>query len=49
MWVVGDALFLLGLILAVAVWLRAEEAEGKRLDAQLDRDAARAAARDAQP
>src|SRR3954468_12958293 len=49
MWVVGDALFLLGLILAVAVWLRAEEAEGKRLDAQLDRDAAREAARAARP
>jgi putative membrane protein len=47
MWVVGDGLFLLGLILAVAVWLRAEDAEGKRLDAQLDRDAARQAAREA--
>src|SRR3954471_1931296 len=45
MWVVGDGLFLLGLVLAVAVWLRAEEAEGKRVDAQLDRDAARDAAR----
>ena len=43
MWVFGDALFLIGLLLAVAVWLRAEEAEGKRLDAQLDRESARKA------
>jgi putative membrane protein len=38
MWVVGDAGFLVGLILAVAVWLKAEETEGKRLDDQLDRE-----------
>src|SRR4051812_6548683 len=43
MWVVGDGLFLLGLILAVAVWLKAEEAEGHRLDAKLDREEARKA------
>lgn len=43
MWVVGDGLFLIGLILAVAVWLKAEEAEGERLDAQLDREEARKA------
>jgi len=33
MWVFGDAAFLIGLILAVAVWLKAEEVEGRRLDA----------------
>jgi cytochrome c oxidase assembly factor CtaG len=43
MWVFGDGGFLIGLILAVAVWLRAEEVEGKRLDAQLDREEARQA------
>ena len=38
------------MILAVAVWLRAEEAEGRRSDARLDREAdlaARIAARTA--
>lgn len=43
MWVLGDAAFLIALLLAVWVWLRAEEAEGRRLDAQLDREAARTA------
>ncbi|MFN8620240.1 MAG: cytochrome c oxidase assembly protein [Chloroflexota bacterium] len=40
MWAFGDAVFLIGLILAVAVWLRSEEAKAKRIDAQLDREAA---------
>jgi len=39
MWVGGDAVFLLALVLAVAVWLRSEEASAKRVDAQLDREA----------
>ncbi len=43
MWAGGDLAFLIALILAVAVWLRAEEAEGRRVDARLDREAARAA------
>lgn len=45
MWVGGDLVFLVALILAVWVWLRAEEAEGRRIDAQLDRAAAQAARR----
>jgi len=53
MWVGGDLVFLIAMILAVAVWLRAEEAEGRRSDARLDREAdlaARLAARlDARP
>ena len=43
MWVGGDVIFLIALLLAVWVWLRAEEAEGRRLDAQLDREEARQA------
>ena len=43
MWVLGDMVFLIALVLAVWVWLRAEEREGARLDAQLDRDEARKA------
>jgi putative copper resistance protein D len=43
MWAGGDLIFLIGLLLAVWVWLRAEEAEGRRLDAQLDREEARRA------
>jgi len=39
MWVGGDAAFLVGLLLAVWVWLRAEEVEGRRVDARLDREA----------
>jgi putative membrane protein len=49
MWVGGDLVFLVALILAVWVWLRAEEAEGRRVDAQLDRAAALAARRAATP
>ena len=48
MWVGGDLLFLVALILAVWVWLRAEENEGRLADARLDRDLARAAAAAAQ-
>ena len=43
MWVGGDMVFLLALILAVWVWLRAEEEEGRRADLRLDREAAAAA------
>jgi putative membrane protein len=43
MWLIGDMIFLIAMLLAVAVWLRAEEAEGRRLDAQLDREEARKA------
>jgi putative membrane protein len=39
MWVGGDAAFLVAMLLAVWVWLRAEEAEGRRTDARLDREA----------
>jgi putative membrane protein len=38
MWVGGDLGFLIALILCVWVWLRAEEAEGRRADAKLDRE-----------
>jgi len=44
MWVGGDAVFLIALVSAVAVWLRSEEAAGKRVDAQLDREALAGAA-----
>ena len=40
MWVVGDAIFLIAMIAAIWVWLRAEEREGARLDAKLDREEA---------
>ncbi|MEO7117671.1 MAG: cytochrome c oxidase assembly protein [Candidatus Limnocylindrales bacterium] len=40
MWAVGDGLFLGAMVLAIAAWLRSEEAEGRRLDAQLDRQTA---------
>jgi putative copper resistance protein D len=43
MWAGGDMMFLIALLLAVWVWLRAEEAEGRRVDAQLDREEARKA------
>ena len=43
MWAGGDLIFLAGVILAVWVWLRAEEAEGRRADARLDREHAAAA------
>ena len=38
MWVVGDALFLVALIVAVRAWLRADEVEGRRIDERLDRE-----------
>jgi putative membrane protein len=47
MWLGGDMMFLIALLLALWVWLRAEEAEGRRIDAQLDREAARKATREA--
>ena len=40
MWAGGDLIFLLALILAVWVWLRAEEEAGRRADARLDRELA---------
>jgi cytochrome c oxidase assembly factor CtaG len=40
MWAGGDGMFLLALVLALGVWLRAEEAEGRRIDDQLDRQLA---------
>jgi putative membrane protein len=43
MWAGGDAAFLIAMILAIWVWMRAEEVEGRRVDAQLDRAAATAA------
>jgi putative copper resistance protein D len=43
MWAGGDMMFLVALILALWVWLRAEEVEGRRIDAQLDREEARKA------
>ncbi len=49
MWAVGDLFFLIAMILAIWVWMRAEEVEGRRIDAQLDREAAREAARAARP
>jgi putative membrane protein len=42
MWAGGDGFFLIALVIGVAAWLRAEEGEGRRADARLDReDAAR--------
>ncbi len=41
MWLGGDMMFFVALALAVWVWLRAEEAENVRVDAQLDRELAR--------
>ncbi len=41
MWLGGDMMFFVAMILAVWVWLRAEEAEGRRVDAKLDREVAR--------
>ena len=43
MWAGGDLLFLIAMILALWVWLRAEEREGRLADARLDRAAALAA------
>ncbi len=50
MWVGGDGLFLVAVVAMVAAWMRAEEAEGRRADARLDREdnrQARLAAREA--
>lgn len=38
MWVGGDAVFLAAMIAAVWIWLRADEAESRRVDARLDRE-----------
>jgi putative copper resistance protein D len=50
MWAVGDGVFIVALVLAVVVWLRAEEVKGRQIDEQLDREeraeARRVAARD---
>jgi putative copper resistance protein D len=40
MWAGGDMVFFVAMVLAVAVWLRAEEAEGRRIDSILDRERA---------
>jgi putative copper resistance protein D len=40
MWAGGDAVFLIALILALWVWLRAEERAGKLADEKLDREEA---------
>jgi putative copper resistance protein D len=37
MWVGGDFLFIIPLLIAVGAWMRAEEARGARIDAQLAR------------
>ena len=44
MWAGGDLVFLIALVSAVAVWLRSEAAAGRRIDAQLDREALAGAA-----
>jgi putative copper resistance protein D len=45
MWVLGDLVFVIALVLAVSLWLRHEEREGERVDARLARErAARARA-----
>ncbi len=38
MWGAGDFLFLVPLLIAAASWFKAEEAEGRRIDARLDRE-----------
>jgi putative copper resistance protein D len=38
MWVAGDFLFIIPLLIAVGVWMRAEEQRGARLDEQLARE-----------
>ena len=45
MWVGGDLFFLVAMILAVWVWMRAEEAVGRRADAKLDREETTSVAR----
>lgn len=42
MWAGGDMVFLIALVLALAGWLKAEEAEGRRQDMLADMDAAAA-------
>jgi putative copper resistance protein D len=37
MWAAGDLVFFLAVVIAVGAWLRAEEAEGRRIDSILDR------------
>jgi putative membrane protein len=44
MWVVGDFLFIIPLLVAVGAWMRAEEQRGTRIDEQLARERATAAA-----
>lgn len=39
MWAGGDMVFLVATVLAMVAWLRAEDAEGRRVDALLDRQA----------
>jgi putative copper resistance protein D len=39
MWAGGDLVFLLAMVVTMVAWLRAEEAEGRRVDALLDRQA----------
>jgi putative copper resistance protein D len=39
MWAGGDLVFLLAMVVTMIAWLRAEEAEGRRVDALLDRQA----------
>jgi cytochrome c oxidase assembly factor CtaG len=43
MWAGGDGVFLIAMILALWVWLRAEEREGRLADARLDRASAASA------
>jgi cytochrome c oxidase assembly factor CtaG len=45
MWVGGDLIFLVALILAVWTWMRADEAEAVRVDARLERERLRQEAR----
>ncbi len=40
MWAGGDLVFFLAMVLAIGAWLRAEEAEGRRIDSILDRERA---------
>lgn len=40
MWAGGDLMFLVAVVAAVVAWMRAEEEEGRRVDAILDRDRA---------
>jgi len=49
MWVIGDAIFLVGMVLALWVWLRAEEQAGRIADQKLDREEALRARLSGQP